>query len=273
MFHFTEGRLVLVLPSVKVPIAVSFNEVCTAIRGLVGKIAIETSFTFETVRAVEPLTESSTAVMVLVPAARLVANPLLLMVVTLGFEELHRTDAVMSWVVLSLNVPIAVNCFVLPMGIVELLGVTAIETILAAVTLREALPTTLPDAALTVVLPVPIEVARPLASMLATAEEADDQVTELKIWVLPSSKVPTAVNGWLVPSAIDALAGLTAIERRCAATTVRLVESVSDPTCAVSVVEPAPAVLASPEALMVATAGEEELHVTPLTRSWLEPSL
>jgi hypothetical protein len=113
-------------------------------------MAIETSFTLETARSVEPLIEPRTAVMVLVPAATLVANPLLLMVATFGSEELHRTDAVMSCVELSLNVPVAVNCFVLPMGLVELLGVTAIETRLAAVTVSVALPVTPPEAALTV---------------------------------------------------------------------------------------------------------------------------
>jgi hypothetical protein len=236
-------------------------------------MAIETSFTLETVRAVEPLIEPRTAVMVLVPAATLVACPLLLIVATIGFEELHRTDAVMSCVELSLNVPVAVNCFVLPMGMVELLGVTAMETMLAAVTVSDAVPVTLPEVALMLVLPVAAETATPTVSTVAIVEEPEDQVTEVKSCVLPSSKVPTAVNAWLVPSAIEAVAGLTATETRCAATMVRVVESVSDPTCAVSVVEPAPAVVASPEELMVATEVDEELQLTPLTRSSLEPSL
>jgi len=174
--------------------------------------------------------------------------------------------------VLSLNVPVAVNCFVLPIGMAELLGVTVTETMSAAVTVSDAVPVTLPEVALMVVLPVPIEVARPVESTVATLEEPEDQLTEVRSCVLPSSKLPTAVNCWLVPSAIDALTGLTAIETRCAATTVRLVESVNDPTCAVSVVEPAPTVVARPELSMVATAVEVELQITPLTRSWLEPS-
>ena len=198
MFHLSEGKLVLVLPSLKVPKAISFNEVWTAMRGLLGTMAIETSFTLETVRAVEPLIEPRTAVMVLVPAATLVACPLLLIVATLGFEELHRTDAMMSCVELSLNVPVAVNCFVLPMGIVELLGVTAIETMLAAVTVSDAVPVTLPEVALMFVLPVATEVARPVESMVATPGELDDQVTEGRSCVLPSSKLPTAVRAGYV---------------------------------------------------------------------------
>jgi len=96
VFHLTEGRFVLVLPSLKVPSAVIFKEVWTAIRGLLGTSAIETSFTFETVRPVEPVIDARTAVMLVVPAATLVTKPLLLMLAMPGFEELHRTDVVMS---------------------------------------------------------------------------------------------------------------------------------------------------------------------------------
>jgi len=57
--------------------------------------------------------------------------------------------------------------------------------------------------------------------------------------VLPSSKMPVAVNGCNVPTAIVAVAGKTDIEVRCAGTTVRVVESVSEPTVAGMVVVPA----------------------------------
>jgi hypothetical protein len=42
---------------------------------------------------------------------------------------------------------------------------------------------------------------------------------------------------------------------------------------AVIVVEPAATVAAMPELLMVATEVDEEVHVTPLDKSWLVPSL
>jgi len=77
----------------------------------------------------------------------------------------------------------------------------------------------------------------------------------------------------VVPSAIDGIAGVTEIEIRCAATTVNVEVSVKEPTVAVIVVEPAPTVVAKPELLMVATVVEEDVQVTPLTRSALEPSL
>ena len=49
--------------------------------------------------------------------------------------------------------------------------------------------------------------------------------------------------------------------------------SVNDPTVAVIVDVPAPAVVSSPEPLMVATLVAEELQVTPEVRSCVEPSL
>ena len=81
------------------------------------------------------------------------------------------------------------------------------------------------------------------------------------------------MNNCELPSAIEGSAGLTEIESRCAATTVSVSVSVIDPIVAVIVVAPAPAVVARPELLMVATDVDEEAQVTPLTRSALEPSL
>jgi len=72
---------------------------------------------------------------------------------------------------------------------------------------------------------------------------------------------------------MDGAAGVTEIEMRCAATTVNVVVSVSEPTVAVIVVDPAPIVVARPELSIVATAVDEEFQLTPLTRSALEPSL
>jgi hypothetical protein len=76
-----------------------------------------------------------------------------------------------------------------------------------------------------------------------------------------------------VPIASEDVDGEIEMEVRCAATTVRDVESVRDPTVAMMVVVPAANVEASPVLSMVATAVEEELHVTPLVRSAVDPSL
>ena len=74
-FHDKPLRLDVVLPSLKVPMAVSLINVCRWILGLAGLMARLTRFTTETVRPVEPLTESTVAVMVVVPAAILEASP------------------------------------------------------------------------------------------------------------------------------------------------------------------------------------------------------
>jgi hypothetical protein len=76
-----------------------------------------------------------------------------------------------------------------------------------------------------------------------------------------------------VPAATDGVAGLTVIDVRCAATTVNTEVSVSAPRVAVIVVCPAATVVANPEFTIVATEGDDDVHVTPLLRSALDPSL
>jgi hypothetical protein len=173
----------------------------------------------------------------------------------------------MSCVLLSLKVPVAVNCFVVPTAMLEFPGATASETSVALLTVREALPVTPPEAALMVLLPLPTAVANPAELTVATPVADEDHVTDVSSCVLPSSKLPTALNCCVVPSAIVGLAGLTAIEIRCAATTVKVEESENDPTVAVMVVLPAPTVVTTPVLLTVATEVEEELQVMPLTKS------
>lgn len=66
---------------------------------------------------------------------------------------------------------------VVPTAMLEPAGVTAIETRVAAVTVREAVPLTEPEVAVTVTVPVPTPVASPLTSTVATEFEEDCQVT------------------------------------------------------------------------------------------------
>lgn len=91
--------------------------------------------------------------------------------------------------------------------------------------------------------------------------------------MLPSSKLPTALNCCSVLAAIVWIAGLTEIEIKCAGTTVKVEVSVNDPTVAVIVVWPAATVVSNPELSMVATGVEEDVQVTPLDKSELVPSL
>jgi hypothetical protein len=246
---------------------VNFNDVPFCTRPFAGEIVIETSFTFETVSVTELFTEPSIAVIVVLPVERLVTSPRLVIVATVGVDELHRTDCVMSCVELSLNVPVALNCFVASSGIEEFGGVMARETSLAVLTVTEVLAETVPDTTLTVEVPGTNAVPRPLASNSSTLVELDDHNADVSTCVLPSSKLPTAVNCCRVPEAMVTSVGVSVIVCKCAATTVITEESVNVPTVAVMVVVPAASVVANPLPSMVATVVFEELHVTPVAKS------
>jgi len=81
--------------------------------GLIGVTAIEDRVALVTVRVVIPETAPSVAVIVVEPTATDVASPLepaaLLIVATDPAEELHVTTNVISCVVASEKVPVAIN--------------------------------------------------------------------------------------------------------------------------------------------------------------------
>lgn len=196
-------RLLATLPSLKVPLAVNLSVVPFSIRGLAGLTVIAVKCAVETVSPVEPLTEPRAALIVALPAAMLDAKPWPLMDAAEALEEVQSTLALMSCAVESLKLPVAVYCLVVPTAMVELAGVTAIESRVAPVTVSDAVPLTEPDAAVMVVVPAAMPVANPVESTLATEDELDDQVTDGSSWVLPSSKLPTALNCCAVPCAMD----------------------------------------------------------------------
>ena len=80
------------------------------------------------------------------PALAPVAKPAepcpLAIVATLPFVELQWLFKVTSCVVASLNVPVAVNCCVLPTAMVGLIGVMTVDTNVAVPTTNDALPVT-----------------------------------------------------------------------------------------------------------------------------------
>jgi hypothetical protein len=132
-------------------------------------------------------------VTVVVPALKPVASPWELIVAWAGDDEVQTTTAEMSCVLESLNVPVAVNCFVVSGAIVEFVGVTAMETRLAPVTVTEAVPLTEPEVAVIVAVPGLPPMANPLELIVAEFDELL-QVTFCSSCVLPSSKLPVAVN-------------------------------------------------------------------------------
>lgn len=153
-------------------------------------------------------------------------------------------------------------------------GDTIIETKAAGVTVRFVEPTIEPEVALMAVVPTLALVAFPVAPMVATLVVADAHVAvPVRSWVLPSVKVPVAVNCWLVPSAMEGLPGVTVIELRTAAVTVKLSVPVTDPYWAEMVAVPCPRPFPKPVLPTVAVAGLEELQVAELVRSWVEPSV
>lgn len=101
-----------------------------AILGFVGVIAMDVIGAVVTVKEAVLNKVPNVALIVVVPAARAVASPFepaaSLMVATSVRDELHVTAAVTSRVVLlSLQIPVAVNCCVAPGAILVFAGVTA----------------------------------------------------------------------------------------------------------------------------------------------------
>src|ERR1035441_1094319 len=80
-----------------------------------------------TVNTVDPLTAPEVALIELVPTDTPLANPPAVMVATPVVADAQVTEAVRSCVLLSLKVPVAVNCRVAPLAIEGLAGVTAID--------------------------------------------------------------------------------------------------------------------------------------------------
>src|SRR5262249_26236896 len=163
----------------------------------------------------DPLTGPSTAVIVVLPVERLVANPRLVIVATPDIEELHSTTCVTSCVELSLNVPVAMNCFVALFGIEEFAGVIESETSGAVVTVTEVLADMVPDVTLTVDVPAPTASPNPFWSIVNTLDELEDHSADTNTCVLPSSKLPTAVNCCWVPAAIVTFAGVSVMVCKC----------------------------------------------------------
>src|SRR5271167_5013755 len=117
------------------------------------------------------------ALIVVLPAFNADANPPLLMVAVVVLEDAHVTLAVRFCVELSLYVPVAVNCCVLPAATDGFTGVTAMDTSVAAVTVSVVLPTTLPLVAEIVVLPAFSADANPPLLIVAVTVLDDAHVT------------------------------------------------------------------------------------------------
>ena len=160
-----------------------------AIDGFGGFTVIEDKARLLTVMVADPDTEPKTAEIVDVPAATAIPTaglPPLAMVATAVFEDDHCTDVVMSWVVPSLNVPVAVNAAAVPCGTVGASGEQTRETNVAEVAVRVAEPLTLAAVAEIVDGPGAVAVASPVALMVALLD-ALHEAELVRSSVLPSA--------------------------------------------------------------------------------------
>lgn len=240
-----------VLPSVYVPVAVNC---CIVPRGIVavgGVSAIDTSVAAVTVSIVVPLTAPEVAVMLAVPIPTLSASPLLLIVAVDSVSDDHVAVLVKFCVLPSEYVPVAVNCCAVPDAMDGVVGVTAIDSSVAVVTVNVVDPLIMPEVAVMFAVPWPTPLANPCVGETSLIV-ATDGVSELHcavsvmFCVLPSVNVPVAVNCLVTPNEMTGIAGVTAIETRTAGEMVRVVEPLIVPDVAVTVVLPKATLLATP---------------------------
>src|SRR5882762_4454618 len=92
-------------------------------------------------------------------------------------------------------------------------------------------------------------------------------------WLLPSVKVPVAVNCCVVPSGICGIAGVMAIETSAAGVTLRVVEPLVEPAIAVTLTLPWLMLVAKPWPSTVAMLLSAELHLADVVKLSVLPSL
>ena|SRR5689334_22227333 len=134
--------------------------------------------------------------MLLAPMAMPVAVPVAPILTIAEFELVQVAVLVRFCVLPSLNVPVAVNCTLVPLAIDELLALIVIDCRVAPVTVSamgfEGMPLSV---AVMLVVPAPRPLARPLALIVATEVFEEIHVTEFVTLVVePSLSVPMAVN-------------------------------------------------------------------------------
>lgn len=276
--HATWAVKLWVLPSSKVPIAENCWVVPWAMVEVAGRTAIEERSAALTVAMTLLLMAPEVAVMVTVPRSLPVASPLTVMEATLVGDALQTTVPVISCVVLSENVPVAVNCCTVPRGISAFSGVTLMEVRVAFVTVRVSLEETPFAVAVIVEVPAVNPIARPCAPlklMLATRGFDELQFTRpVAFSVVPSLSVPVAVNCTVVPRAIDAIVDETTSFVIAGAPTVRVTLPLTPESVPVIFALPCARVVTAPvPETTVATFVLDEVQVTLAVRSLLVPSL
>ncbi|MDO8413390.1 MAG: hypothetical protein Q7S51_06345, partial [Gallionellaceae bacterium] len=160
-----------------IPVAVKGTVNPKATLELAGVTVMDARVALVTVNTVAPEILPCIAVMVVRPTVFTLvksANPwekISLLILNAELEEIQRTDFVMSCVVLSEYIPVAVNCVLSPKAIFGLVGVTSIDVSTAPLTVNCVEPEIPFDVAVIMLLPEVTEVTKPLefVSLLTVA--------------------------------------------------------------------------------------------------------
>ena len=167
-----------------------------------------------TVRFVLPVIPPLVALIDVVPALSAIARPVAsIEAIVLSLEDQVAVE-LRSCVVPSSKTPVAVYCSLTPAATVLFGGVTWMLLSSAFVTVSLAVPDweapPIVTFAVIVVDPGLTPLATPLPLTVAVAVSLEDQVAVVVTsCVVLLLKTAVAVNGWLVPAAIDAVAGVT----------------------------------------------------------------
>jgi hypothetical protein len=165
-----------------------------------GSTVIETKAAAVTVSVVIPLIFPTEEVMVVLPVSALCAKPVEPTVATAVALELHVAVFVRFWVVESVYVPVAVNCWVDPTDAMEgSIGVMSIEANTSVVTDNVVEPEIEPEVAVMFVVPVVKLLASPFAPvlLLMVATVAADELhctVVVRFCVVLLVNVPVAAN-------------------------------------------------------------------------------
>lgn len=216
------------------------NPVFAAMLAVDGEILIPVSCGLTRIVLV-PLIAPNCAEITAFPGPTAPTLPVLSTAATDGAEELHVTSFVITWVVPSLRVAVAVQLTKLFGANSAVAGVTEIDDIVAVVTLSGAEPVTPLKVAEMLAVPGLTPVARSVVlSIVATATLSELNVTSfVMFWTVPSLKWPAALKSSVVPTAIVCDGGMTVIDTIVAFVTLSVVDPLMDPRVAVMVELPA----------------------------------
>lgn len=207
-FQVTLLVITWLVESLKIPVAVKPCFVPAAIDRPEGVTEIETKVAFVTVRTTDALNVPNVAVMVAVPGASPLITPLLAPTVAVVVSEEFQTACKVRFLVPpSSNSPVSTRLVVVVAAITGLAGEIVSDDTFAVFTLRDVELETEVGYHWAVIVTVPtfLAVAMPLTVMAATLFADELQLTASVIsCVLPSEKVPDAVNCCRVPNGIEA---------------------------------------------------------------------